>query len=86
MSLRRDDVIQEASGDGLCMRGVRGVVPGVVVERDEDGSNVRAGLVQNTMRRAERSVVHTSCSMLFGQYSTFVSSRRCRAMARGCGT
>ena len=47
MSLRRDEVIEETSGDGLRIRGVRGVVPGgvvtVTVEWDEDGSNVRAG-------------------------------------------
>ena len=43
MTLRREEIEHEASGDGLRERGIRGVVEGSVVEWDEDGSNVRAG-------------------------------------------
>jgi hypothetical protein len=43
MSARRDEITEEASGNGLHARGMRGVVPGSVVEWDEDGSNVRPG-------------------------------------------
>ncbi len=40
MSARRDEIMEEASGDGLRARDMRGVVPGSVVEWDEDGSNI----------------------------------------------
>jgi hypothetical protein len=43
MRARRDEITEEASGNGLHARGMRGVVPGSVVEWDEDGSNVRPG-------------------------------------------
>ena len=41
MSARRDEITEEASGNGLHARCMRGVVPGSVVEWDEDGSNIR---------------------------------------------
>ena len=54
MLVRKDEIIYEASGEGLRDRGVRGVVDGCIVEWDEDGSNVRPGPNKSSYESARK--------------------------------
>ncbi len=54
MHVRKDEIIYEASGEGLRDRGVRGVVDGCIVEWDEDGSNVRPGPNKSSYESARK--------------------------------
>ncbi len=60
MSLRREEVI------GLRFTGVRGVVPGGVIEWDEDGSNVRAGPNVRHYEACRKECCEHLLFMLFG--------------------